>query len=72
MKYPLEVRRHIYTTNIVKGINRAIDKMRVELGGYFPSMRTLEINLAIQFANLNEMWLKRPLYAIRACSYEIR
>ncbi len=72
VKYPLEVRRHIYTTNIVEGINSAIDKMRIELGGYFPSMRTLEINLAIQFANLNEMWLKRPLYAIRAHSYEIR
>ncbi len=47
VRYPLELRRHIYTTNIVEGINSAIDKMRIELGGYFPSMRILEINLAI-------------------------
>ncbi|MEO1922947.1 MAG: transposase [Nautiliaceae bacterium] len=33
-KYPLELRRHIYTTNIVEGINSTIDKMRVELEGY--------------------------------------
>ena len=71
VKYPKDVRRYIYTTNLAEGINSAIDRMRIELGGYFPSLRTLEINLAIQFSNLNEIWLKRPIYVIRGSSNEI-
>jgi len=49
IKYPPELRRHVYTNNIVEGINSAIDKIRIKLRGYFLSMRILEINLAIQF-----------------------
>jgi putative transposase len=35
LKYPEEIRRHIYTTNIVESINSGIELMRLKHGGYF-------------------------------------
>jgi len=46
--------------------------MRLELGGYFPSMRTLEINLFIQLSNLNDKWMRKPVAAFRGNLYEMR
>jgi len=46
--------------------------MRLELGGYFPSMRTLEVNLFIQLSNLNDKWMRKPVSAFRANLYEMR
>jgi len=46
--------------------------MRLELGGYFPSMRTLEINLFIQLSNLNDKWIRKPVSAFRSNLYEMR
>lgn len=36
LNYPPEVRKHLYTTNAVESINSGIEKMRMDLGGYFP------------------------------------
>jgi len=33
VRYPKVVRKYIYTTNLAEGINSAIDRMRIELGG---------------------------------------
>jgi len=35
LKYPEEIRRHIYTTNIVESINSGIELRRLKHGGYF-------------------------------------
>jgi len=52
VSYPEEVRRFIYTTNVVESVNAGLEFMRLELGGYFPSLKCLEVNLFIQFSNL--------------------
>jgi len=37
LKYPENLRKHIYTTNPVESINSMIEKARINLGGYFQS-----------------------------------
>ena len=70
--YPQQVRSHIYTTNIVESVNAGIDKMRLDLGGYFPSKECLEVNLFIQVVNLQDRWWRKPIPTVRAVSYELR
>lgn len=69
--YPEEVRKHIYTTNPVESVNAGIELMRLELGGYFPSERSLEVNLFIQVVNLQDRWWRKPVPTVRAKSYEL-
>ena len=69
--YPEEVRRHVYTTNIVESVNAGLEFMRLELGGYFPSLKSLEVNLFIQFSNLNDRWMRKPMPRIRANLYRL-
>ncbi len=69
--YPEEVRRHIYTTNVVESINAGLELMRMELGGYFPSMKSLEVNLFVQLSNLNDRWMRKPIPRIKANLYRI-
>lgn len=70
--YPEEVRKHIYTTNPVESVNSGIELMRLELGGYFPSLDCLEINLFIQVVNLQDRWWQRPVPTVWGCSYKLR
>jgi transposase-like protein len=72
LRYPEEVRKHIYTTNVVESVNAGIEHMRLELGGYFPSQRCLEVNLFIQVVNLQDRWWRRPLPTVRSVSYKLR
>ena len=72
LKYPREVRRHIYTTNPVEGLNRGLELMRLELGGYFPSQDCLETNLFVQAVNLADRWQRKPLPRVRAARAELR
>jgi len=43
----------------------------LELGGYFPSERALEVNLFIQVVNLQDRWWRRPVPTVRAKGYEL-
>ncbi len=70
-KYPEEVRKYIYTTNVVESINAGLELMRMELGGYFPSMKSLEVNLFVQLSNLNDRWMRKPIPKVRANLYRI-
>ncbi len=70
--YPQDVRRHIYTTNVVESLNAGIEQMRLELGGYFPSQDCLEVNLFIQVVNRQDRWWNKPVPAVRAHSYVLR
>ena len=72
LDYPEELRKYIYTTNAVESVNSGIERMRNELGGYFPSMKALEMNLFIQLSNLNDMCMRRPIPAIKANLYRLR
>lgn len=70
--YPVEVRRYVYTTNSVESINAGLDYIRRELGGYFPSRRSLDVNYFAQISNMNESWMRKPIGMIRSMSYELR
>lgn len=68
LSYPDEVRKFIYT-NAVESINSGLDFMRRELGGYFPSRNSLEVNY-VQVVNMNDSWMKTVNPMIRSRSYE--
>ena len=72
LNWPEEVRKYIYTTNVVENINSGIELMRLELGGYFPSLKSLEVNLFIQLSNPNDLWMRKPVYVIKSYQYRIR
>ena len=72
LHYPRLVRKHIYTTNPVEGLNRGLEQMRLELGGYFPSRKCLETNLFVQAVNLLDSWQRRPMSHVRAVQHELR
>ena len=67
MKYPEELRKHIYTTNAVESVNSMIEKIRVNSGGYFQSVEVLEINIYLQRENLRRTKWKNGVPSIRKC-----
>ena len=72
LAYPAEVRKYIYTTNSVESINSGLDYIRRELGGYFPSKESLDVNYFVQIVNLNDSWMRTPVPMISSRSYELR
>jgi transposase-like protein len=72
LKYPQEVRIHIYTTNAVESINSGLELMRHELGEHFPSRQSLDINYYAQIINLSDLWSRKPMAMIHARGYELR
>jgi hypothetical protein len=48
-----------------------IEKVRINLGGYFQSVDILEVNLLIQRDNLKNGKWKKPISAFKGTSYEI-
>jgi len=71
LKYPEEIRRHIYTTNGVESINRLLEKIRERLGGYFQSVEILEINMYLQIESLRDGRWRKGIPAIKSKKYEI-
>jgi len=43
----------------------------MELGGYFPSMKSLEVDLFVQLSNLNDRWMRKPIPRIKANLHRI-
>ena len=72
LEYPELVRKHIYTTNAVESINSGLEYIRRELGGYFPSRQSLDINYFVQIINFNDSWMRLPVFVISSKSYELR
>ena len=72
VKWPEEVRKYIYTTNIVESINSGIELMRQDMGGYFQSEKVLEVNLFVQLTNLNDRWMRKPVAVLRGNAYRIQ
>jgi putative transposase len=71
LKYPENLRKHIYTTNPVESINSMIEGARINLGGYFQSVEILEINILVRRDILkNNKWSK-PVPALKGSSYEV-
>ena len=53
LKYPKEVRRSLYSTNLAESINRKIEDAEQLGGGYFHSIRNLEVRLALVVKELH-------------------
>ncbi len=65
LKYPKELRKSLYSTNLLEGINRKIEDAEKMSGGYFHSLKHLEIKLSLVFKELHTgRWSKTiPLVA---------
>ncbi|WP_353684940.1 transposase [Thermodesulfovibrio sp. 3907-1M] len=72
LRYPENIRRHIYTTNAVENFNRRIEEIRLRLGGYFQSVEILEMNLFLQRERLLQGRWKKPVPILKANAYELR
>lgn len=72
MKYQKEIRKKVYTTNIVESINSRLEYMRIEHMGYFASQEMLNANLFIQYSNLHHRWLRKADTRIVSVLYKIR
>jgi transposase-like protein len=72
LKYPEDIRRYIYTTNSAENFNRKIEEVRLRLGGYFPSVEILQINLFLQRERLKQGRWRKPVPILKANSYELR
>ena len=66
LKYPKEL------TNPVEGLNAGLELMRLEMGGYFPSLDCLEVNLFVQAVNLEGHWQRKPMPKVVGYAYELR
>ena len=71
MKYPQKLRKNIYTTNIMENFNSLLEKIKLRLGGYFPSEQILGINIMLQCEKLHQTKWKNPHNIIRSELYEI-
>jgi transposase-like protein len=71
LRYPEEIRKHLYTTNAVESLNSRIEQIRMKLGGYFQSVGILEINLMLQVDRLKQGKWKNPIPMLRAKAYDI-
>jgi transposase-like protein len=73
MKFPVGIRKYIYSTNQIECINKQIEKIQVRQEGYFQSQENLELNMFILASRLLVSWTtkrRNPFYA--HYSYELR
>jgi len=61
----LEKLDDLCSKNTVESVNSMIEKVRINLGGYFQSVDILEINLLIQRDNLKNKKQKKPVPAFK-------
>lgn len=71
IKYPEDVRKHIYTTNIVENLHSRLEIMRINSGGYFQSVKTAGVGIYVLITHLKEGRWRKALNCIKSCEYEI-
>lgn len=64
LRYPRELRKSLYSTNLVEGINRKIEDAEQMSGGYFHSVRNLEVRLALIFKELHSGRWRRKISVV--------
>lgn len=62
LNFPREVRHYLYTNTTSESFNSTLARFEEELGGYFPSLRSLG----------NSRWKSRPMSVIRHHSYHLK
>ncbi|HOL58019.1 MAG TPA: IS256 family transposase [Spirochaetota bacterium] len=71
IKYPEEIRKHIYTTNIIENLHSRLEVMRVNSGGYFQSTKTAQVSIYVLLTRLKDGKWRSPLNSFKSCEYEI-
>lgn len=71
LNYPEEIRKYIYTTNVVENINSNVERNRINLGGHFQSVQILELNLFLHIQRLKMKKWKKPIPKLTSCIYEM-
>jgi transposase-like protein len=69
--YPISLQKHIYTTNPVENFNSRLEVMRINIGGYFQTTKTLTIAMQVLIDKLSKNKWRLPMPLVRACQYEI-
>lgn len=71
LRYPRAVQKHLYTTNPVENINSRLEVLRVNLGDYLQSDRTLLMAVQVLVDKLHRDRWKKPMPAMLEFQYEI-
>lgn len=71
LRFPEEIRKHLYTTNAVENLNSRIETIRLKLGGYFQSVNIFEINLLLQIERWQHAQWKNPVPTLQGKTYEL-
>lgn len=71
LKFPETVRKHIYTTNAVESLNSRLEVLRINSGGYFQSMKTVDAAVYVMIQKLVKRKWKKPIPAFCEAKYEI-
>jgi putative transposase len=72
LNFPREIRHYLYTNNTSESFNSTLARFEEELGGYFPSLRSLEVYLYVSIHESNSRWEFRPMSVIRHYSYHLK
>ncbi|BBG25884.1 hypothetical protein IC007_0389 [Sulfuracidifex tepidarius] len=72
LNFPREVRHYLYTNNTSESFNSTLARFEEELGGYFPSLRSLQVYLYVSIEESNSRWKSRPMSVIRHHSYHLK
>ena len=72
LRFDEEIRKYIYTTNVVENFNTGLEKERIRLGGYFQSQEVADRIVFLRIEHLhNDVW-KQPNPIIVNKTYEIK
>jgi transposase-like protein len=71
LKFPLGIRKHIYTTNLVENFNSRLEVKRINTGGHFQSLKTVDIAVYIIVNNLSRGGWKKVMPSFKDVEYEL-
>jgi len=71
LKYPKSIQKLIYTTNTIENLNSRYEVVRVNSGGYFQSVKTLEVALYVVLNKIRTTKWKKPLLLFKEVEYDI-
>ncbi len=57
---------------ILREIKISMEIARIKSGGYFQSMKTADVSIYVVYKNMKEKNWRKPLPAIKNCSYDLK
>lgn len=72
VRFPAETRKHLYSTNVVEGLNNIVEVIRRSCGGYFRSQSHLIHTYAIFYKRLKAAKWSKPHTHVKGKLREIR